>query len=277
MISLIICSRTNVLPEIFTQNVSDTIGCSYELIVIDNSQNQYSIFEAYNLGIQKSKGEILCFVHDDVLFHTKEWGAVLELEFKDNPDFSLIGIAGSKVKTKFPTGWWDCEDQYKVLNIIQRDKDQINHQNFGFNKRDLQKVLFIDGVFMALKKNQNFLFDTDLKGFHNYDLNLCVKIRENGGNIGVTNKILFEHLSIGNLNRDWFISTVVFHEKYFKSLTINNSSPDQEIFAGKRFIDYTIRILGKKKGMIYLLSVFRFTNSLKVKYTLGKYIINNFF
>jgi hypothetical protein len=32
-----------------------TIGCEYELIIIDNSENKYSIYEAYNLGIERYK------------------------------------------------------------------------------------------------------------------------------------------------------------------------------------------------------------------------------
>jgi hypothetical protein len=49
------------------------IGCEYESIIIDNSENRYSIFEAYNLGIDKSKYEYLCLMHDDILIYTIEW------------------------------------------------------------------------------------------------------------------------------------------------------------------------------------------------------------
>lgn len=274
MISLIICSRTKVLSEEFTQNISDTIGNQYELILIDNSESSYSIFEAYNLGIQKSKGDLLCFIHDDILFHTKEWGLILQSEFKENPNFALIGIAGAKVKTQYPTGWWDCENKYKVVNIIQHEKGKVEKQFFGFTNDNLQEVLVIDGVFMALKRKNNFLFDTDLTGFHNYDLSLSCNVKTKGKKIGVTKKILIEHLSIGTLNKDWFSSIMSFHNKYQQSLRNNNSTSEQEIFAGKKYIDHCIYILGKKKGLIYLLSVFKFSISIKVNFMLGKYILN---
>ncbi|CAC9976394.1 MULTISPECIES: glycosyltransferase [Flavobacterium] len=274
MISLIICSRTKVLSEEFTQNISDTIGNQYELILIDNSESSYSIFEAYNLGIQKSKGDLLCFIHDDILFHTKEWGKILESEFKENPNFALIGIAGAKVKTQYPTGWWDCENKYKVVNIIQHEKGKVEKQFFGFTNDNLQEVLVIDGVFMALKRDNNFLFDTDLTGFHNYDLSLSCNVKTKGKKIGVTKKILIEHFSIGTLNKDWFFSIMSFHNKYQKSLRNNNSTSEQEIFAGKKYIDHCIYILGKKKGLIYLLSVFKFSISIKVNFMLGKDILS---
>ena len=274
MISLIICSRKTILSEELSQNINDTIGNQYELILIDNSKSSYSIFEAYNIGIKKSKGDILCFIHDDILFHTDKWGLILESEFKENPSFALIGIAGAKVKTQFPTGWWDCENKYKVVNIIQHEKVKVERQFFGFTDDNLQETLVIDGVFMALKCEEDFLFDTHLTGFHNYDLSLSSDVKTKGKKVGVTKKILLEHLSIGKLNEDWFFSTILFHKKYYKSLKDNNSTSEQEIFAGKKYIDHCLHTLGKKKGLIYVLSVFKFSISIKVNFILGKYILS---
>ena len=70
MISIIICSMNPDISAELRQNIADTIGCEYELVVIDNSRNQLSIFQAYNRGVQRSKGDILCFMHDDLLMHT---------------------------------------------------------------------------------------------------------------------------------------------------------------------------------------------------------------
>lgn len=277
MISIIICSRLKDISEELAQNISNTIGSLYELILIDNSESKYSIFEAYNIGIKKSKGNLLCFIHDDILFHTRDWGVILELEFKTNPNFDLIGIAGSKVKTQFPTGWWDCEDKCKVINIIQHDKEKIETQYFGFLSDNLQEVLVVDGVFMALKKNNDYLFDDDLRGYHNYDLNLSSSVKAGGRKIGVTQKILIEHFSIGKLNKDWLLSTIIFHKKYYKNLRKNNSTPVQEIFGGKKYIDNCMRILGKKQGLMYLFFVFKFSTSIKVNFILAKHIFNKFF
>jgi hypothetical protein len=58
------------------------------LIVIDNSENAYSILEAYNLGIEISKGDFLCLIHDDVLFHTKNWGSIVQDVFEQNKNWA---------------------------------------------------------------------------------------------------------------------------------------------------------------------------------------------
>lgn len=78
MISLIICSRTPTISEELSTNIAETIGCEYELVVIDNSKNEFSIFSAYNEGVKRSNGDVLCFMHDDILFRTLNWGASRE-------------------------------------------------------------------------------------------------------------------------------------------------------------------------------------------------------
>ena len=60
MISCIICSRRPDISAELKENIASTIGCEYELVVIDNSKNEYSIFSAYNEGVRRAKGDILC-------------------------------------------------------------------------------------------------------------------------------------------------------------------------------------------------------------------------
>lgn len=277
MISIIVCSRKDQIDLRFEDNIRNTIGNDFELVIIYNSDNRYSIFEAYNIGIQKSKGDVLCFIHDDILFHTRNWGLILKLEFNKNPDFALIGVAGSKVKTPFPTGWWDCEDQYKVIDIIQHEKENVRNECFGFENENITEVAVIDGVFMALKKDLNILFDNSLKGFHCYDLNLSSEVIEKNKKVGVTKKILIEHFSIGQLNRDWLLSAIMFHKKYRQQLKCNNSNSEQEIFAGKKYIEYCLQFLGKKKSLLHVFSILQFSSSIKTIFTLEKYFFNKFF
>jgi hypothetical protein len=76
-------------------NINATKGCSYELIIVDNSEKKYTIFEAYNIGI---KGGFWCFIHDDINIHSKDWGNHMRQIFESNSQIGLIGIASAKVK-----------------------------------------------------------------------------------------------------------------------------------------------------------------------------------
>ncbi|NRS89393.1 glycosyltransferase involved in cell wall biosynthesis [Flavobacterium sp. 7E] len=260
MISIIICSRTERIRQELFENIEETIGVTYELIVIDNSKNQYSIFEAYNLGIKKSKGIYLCFIHDDILIHTRGWGEILTSIFRNHQNYGLIGVAGSSKKTKMPSGWWDCQDKYKSINIVQHyPGSKILRENLGFENSVLNEVVFVDGVFLALRKETNIIFNEKLKGYHNYDLNLSIETIKKNYKVGVTNKILIEHFSIGNLNHDWIKSTIKAHKFYKDYLPLSLRSfncEENEIFSCKRFVSHCLNSGEKYLALKYSFNLF---------------------
>ena len=247
MISVIICSRNSTISDNLQGNIDATIGSEYELIVIDNSQNKYSIFEAYNLGIEKSQGEYLCFIHDDILFHTHEWGEVVNRIFEEDKKTGLLGIAGAKSKTRMPSAWWDCNSGENYTHIIQHFNNKESEKwSFGFDKKSIEEVVVIDGVFMVLRKDDKIIFDKIMIGYHNYDLNISFECKKQGYKIVVTNQILIEHFSIGIINKEWIQSTSKIHNLYKNILPLNTKesikSGKLEISNAKKFankcVDY---------------------------------------
>ena len=97
MISIIICSRNKFLNDILAKNIQDTIGVVYEIILIDNSDNIYSIFSAYNEGINRSQYPYICFIHEDIMFRTSRWGNLICESFKSDQTIGMIGVIGSSV------------------------------------------------------------------------------------------------------------------------------------------------------------------------------------
>jgi glycosyltransferase involved in cell wall biosynthesis len=244
MISIIICSRTQIISAELSANIKDTIGSDYELVVIDNSLDTYSIFEAYNLGIEKSTGEYLCFMHDDILIHTQNWGIVINNIFNDDQKIGLIGIAGARIKTMMPSGWWNCPNEFKEINIIQHLENKVVEKwEYGFNNGSLSEVVAIDGVFMVLRKDKRIHFDTELKGFHNYDLNISLECKNKEYKIVVTNEILIEHFSNGNINKSWQDSTMKIHELYLKNFPL---------YVGSKNIKHDLKSLEIKNGLNFL-------------------------
>ena len=55
MVSIVICNRGNRISPVLEKNISETIGIEYEVVCIDNSKNQYNIFQAYNIGVAKAR------------------------------------------------------------------------------------------------------------------------------------------------------------------------------------------------------------------------------
>jgi glycosyltransferase involved in cell wall biosynthesis len=250
MISIIICSRTSNVAKELLFNIKSTIGFNYELIIVDNSESRHSISEAYNIGIRKSKGDFLCFLHDDIYIHTKEWGRIVSEIFTENDSIGLLGVAGSKYKTKMPSGWWNCPNKYKDINILQHLNGKIEKWYYGFENTNLSTVIAIDGVFMILRKENELFFNEQIKGYHNYDLNISLEIFIKGYKTVVTNQILIEHFSNGIINESWFNSTYKIHEIYKNILPIsvgNNSlKSDLEFKNGFHFLKYLMQFKFQK-------------------------------
>ena len=221
VISLVICSRDKVLFDRLVLNIAETIGCSHEIIGITGAN---AINEAYQEGLEKSKGDLCVFLHEDVLFHSNDWGKKLQKYFLKDETLGLVGVAGSKSKTYIPSAWWDCPEEDKVIRIIQHfSTGEIKDQNQGFNKSKIERVAIIDGVFMALRKNKSIHFDKSLDGFHGYDLDLSLSVIKAGYTIYVTDEIVLEHYSSGSLSMSWVNSLFHTHRNHLSVLPISLS------------------------------------------------------
>ena len=105
MISIIISTRKDKssLKNII-ENFSSTIGVEHEYVFIENG-GKYSLCEAYNLGVEKAQFDYFCFVHDDILIKSENWGVKLISLMENDTSIGLIGVAGTKFKSTYPSGW----------------------------------------------------------------------------------------------------------------------------------------------------------------------------
>jgi hypothetical protein len=224
MVSVIICSRSTTLNPDLIQNIEKTIGCQYEIIFIDNSSNSYSIFSAYNLGANRSKYNLLCFMHEDIMFKTINWGLDIA-KILAEPSIGVIGVAGAVVKTKTPSPWWIANgyktDEYLRYNILQKRKEGWVHEQSNPESNTLSEVAVLDGVWLCCRKNvwEEIKFDDkQLSGFHFYDLDFCMSAIERGFKNFAVLSILIQHNSTGNANVDWLSAAEKFHYKWRHAL-----------------------------------------------------------
>ncbi|WP_338377972.1 glycosyltransferase [uncultured Flavobacterium sp.] len=258
MISIVICSRNETLFNKLKESIKNTIGrIEHEIIRIDNLMLNESITKIYNKGIAMAKYECLLFVHEDVVFHTYNWGSILTSIFNQNPNVGLIGIAGTKYKSKYPSAFWHTDQKMLHFNLIQHyNKKSPKHFKIGFKNSNLVKVVAIDGVFLALRKSTNVTFNEEIKGFHCYDLGISIDILENNYDVVVTDQLLIEHFSIGNTNLDFVKGVIMFHELYKNKLPkfINSKKTSLETVALKRFLEICLenRYIPYKLWFFYL-------------------------
>ncbi len=219
MISIIICSKNSSLAEMLAKNIAVTIGVPYEIIAIDNSIHNNSISSIYNKGGSRAKYPLLCFVHEDVLFRTMDWGINFCNHFKD-ASTGVIGVAGSDAFSKVPSTWSNPFIS-KEVNIIQHQNKNIKETTHLYfthnNKKEIKKeVITIDGVFIGVRKTvfDKIKFDEALlHGFHGYDIDYSLQAAKSHKNYVVFD-ILLEHFSLGTLNKAWMESAFLIAKKW---------------------------------------------------------------
>jgi len=242
MLSVIICSTQPDIHDSLKKNINETIGVDYELIIIDNSKKIYSIFSAYNFGLKKSNYSNICLIHQDVFFHSKNWGLTVCKHLEDKK-CGLLGVSGGTTVPRIPSPW----SFYEITGfVIQSDYNDSKPelQNSGvFNEKNYKQVITLDGVFLCARKElfKNVGFDEMVfTGFHCYDIDICLQTHFGGFENRVVNNILLEHRSKGKLNRQWVENSMLLCDKWRKKLPVSISGISDELLA-KREIKFMTR------------------------------------
>ena len=223
MISIIISSIRPKLLSNLKENVKNTIGVDYEFIVINNNVENLNISAAYNKGAEKAKYPYIVFCHEDILFHTQNWGKEL-IKLLNIDNVGLVGVSGATYKSQYPTSWISVPKKYYRINAIQRFKSGKREKiTLNPQKENFSKVAVLDGFFLSTTKKifDSIKFDEkNLTGFHLYDLDYSLKIFKKY-HIIVSHNILIEHFSEGNLDKTWFNESIKWHKKHKKELPIH--------------------------------------------------------
>lgn len=236
MFSVIICSRGKDIPPELQRSIAETIGVDFELVVIDNSDKDYSIFSAFNEGVRRSKGEILCFCHEDILFHSLSWGASIQKVLSDE-SIGVVGVIGSHFLPRAPMYWWSSPyiSQYSVNN--DKGVAQLN-DNREFFHGAVADVVTVDGVCFFIPRS---LFDSirfddrTFQGFHLYDMDICMQVQALGKRVCVTDVLTIEHFwSEDSLRNEKYMAVLnhnleLFYHKWENNLPMVRGIEEPEI------------------------------------------------
>ncbi|WP_313360329.1 glycosyltransferase [Empedobacter sp.] len=210
MLSLIVSSYQQHYFEQFSENVKATIGDDFEYEIIQQwNPSVMGICEAYNKGAEKAKFDNLLFVHEDILFETKDWGSIL-IDYLKSDNVGCIGLAGANYIPNTPSPWWVIEG-YANSHLSHFNKKTNKRYNYTFEAKEngLLNSKIIDGVFIAVKKTvwKKVKFNEGLKGFHGYDIGFSIAVSQIKQNY-ILNKISLVHYSSGNLSKEWLESVI---------------------------------------------------------------------
>jgi GT2 family glycosyltransferase len=205
----------------FQEHLKKSIGVKdFEILEYQNN-NEFSLAQIYNRGISESKFDIVTCIHNDIKLENG-WGKRLLEDFKNNPDFAIIGKAGS---CYFPKSgiYWERMQQTMVGQVYHHPEGQKKWlSKYSAKLPYLIPVVTIDGLFISFDKTKiKNQFDETIGKFHFYDHGFCVPNYLDGIKIGVTSSFDITHQSVGRPNQEFFESKDKFLEKYQSILPLD--------------------------------------------------------
>jgi GT2 family glycosyltransferase len=205
----------------FKQHLLHTVGLKDVQVLEFVNHNEYSLSQIYNSGLTQSIYDIVVCCHNDIKLE-KDWGKKILNDFYNNPDYGIIGKAGS---CYFPESgvYWEKLSQTMVGQVYHHPE---NHKKwlsryspkFPF----LIPVVTIDGLFISFDKTKiKHKFDETIGKFHFYDHLFCVPNYLDGVKIGVTTSFEITHESVGQPNKEFWDSREKFVNKWGTNLPLD--------------------------------------------------------
>ena len=212
-------STKKINPE-FKDYIEKSCGVHKVEVIPFENPGTHSLSEVYNILLEKSSNNIVILCHDDIYFEKKNWGSKILKHFKRNPEYGILGAAGSKYLPKSGM-WWEINtEMFGIVNHEHQGKKWTSKysESKGSN---LDDTVIVDGLFIAInKKNIKKTFNEEVKGFHFYDVDFSFRNYLEGVKIGVFYDVRITHLSVGQTNEQWEKNRVEFAERYQDNLPI---------------------------------------------------------
>lgn len=219
MITVVYCTK-ETKPE-HKEHIVKTSGLGPHIEVIEIINDNEGLTKPYNRGLLQAKNDIVVFMHDDVRIQENHWGNKLMKHFDRNPDFGIIGVAGTKNMPATGRWWDDRSKMYGRVEHIHQGKTWLSDYSEDI-ANDIEEVVIVDGLFFAAhKKRIKTNFDETFTGFHFYDLSFVFPNFLKGCKVGVITNIRVAHMSIGEIDKEWDENRQKFAAKYAENLPAN--------------------------------------------------------
>lgn len=201
-----------------------TCGGGKKTQVIEKVNNgEKSLTQVYNEILNESENNFVVFCHDDIEFDTNNWGDKLIKLFNRNPEFGIIGIAGT---TDLIDGrWWTMKQSMIGIVSHKHEGKKWTNTYSPDQGNKLKEVVVLDGLFFCVDKSKiKKDFNEEFKGFHFYDIPFCFDNYLSGVKLAVTTQIRVTHMSIGQTNEQWEKNKTQFEELYKENLPVRLSA-----------------------------------------------------
>ena len=218
MVSVVYCTREH--NEEHIKHIHKMFGHP-KVEVIEYINEGESLTKFYKKALKETKYDIVVFLHDDIIIETKQVAAKLVKLYENNPEYGVLGVAGSKHMAETGKWWENPKKMYGRVAHTHEGKSWLSAYSDDLGNA-VEEVVNVDGVFFSVhKKRLKVDFDTNVKGFHFYDVDFSFRSYLSGVKVGVHTNIRINHMSIGITNEEWEQNRIEFAEKFKDKLPVN--------------------------------------------------------
>jgi len=190
------------------------------------TNGEKNLSEVYNEIISESINNIVILCHDDIKIDSG-WDKKILKDFQDNPDYGIIGKAGSCYFSESGIYWEKMHETMAGQVYHQPENKKKGLSRYSGKLPFLVPVVTIDGLFMSFKKDMiKHKFDETIGGFHFYDHSFCLPNYVDGVKIGVTSSFEIIHQSVGTPNDEFYKTKDIFLKKYGHHLPLDLKPTD---------------------------------------------------
>jgi hypothetical protein len=210
---------TRKIDDNFIEHLKKT--CMYKGVEVLPYENngEYSLTQIYNKGLAEASSNIVVFCHDDIVFETNSWGEKILKAFDKNPEYGILGVAGTN--HMISGMWWEIRNaMHGTVKHTDGTKVWTNKYSTNYGNQ-IKEMVVVDGLFIAVNKEKiKHSFDETFDGFHFYDISFCLKNYLDGVKIGLVSNVLLLHKSVGAVNDKWASNKAKFESMYLDKLPI---------------------------------------------------------
>lgn len=208
--SVIVCSHDNDMYATFQENFESVAG-NHRLQFVRIS-DAAGMNEGYKRGLEMAWFGNIILCHHDIELLVPDFFDRL-LGHLDRYDF--IGVAGAS-KMSGPAILFDGHPHLlsRLSQPAKNMKSRILASCSPF--AHVRPAAVLDGVFIACKRSalEQLGFDTEITGFHYYDVDLSHRAFKAGYDLAVAPDLALHHQSHGNFNTDWERGLLLFKQKF---------------------------------------------------------------
>lgn len=160
------------------------------LKVVHPEEGNIGVYPAFDYGVKHTKGEIVMFMHNDVILNEPGFDILLRYVFVRDKNLGLVGFVGSdEINEKGGRGWGTtCNFEGKTYTFRGKSWTGNNALVYGSKFDGFTNAVFIDASSMAIRRNtwEKIGFRSDFPiASHSHDRTTCMQVLEAGEKIGV--------------------------------------------------------------------------------------------